>query len=65
MNAERYRLTVGLFPDDSLNVHDVFETVDGYDFAFAAFVGSSSYKNFVVFADRDRSDLHGGLMDCS
>lgn len=53
MNAERYRLTIGLFPHNTLNVHDVFETVDGYDFAFAAFVGASGDEDFVVFADRD------------
>jgi hypothetical protein len=46
-------MTVGLFSDNALNVHHVFKTVDGDDFAFAAFVGPSRDENFVVFADWD------------
>lgn len=37
---------------------DVFKTVDGGDFALAAFVGAAGYGNFVVFADGDGADLY-------
>ena len=57
MNPERHRLAVGFFPHDALDVHDEFETVDGYDFAFAAFVGAARDHDFIVFADGDRTNL--------
>lgn len=38
---------------------DVFETVDGGDFAVAAFVGTADYGDLVVFADGDAADLGG------
>ncbi len=53
MNAEGYGLTVGFFPDDSFDVHDVFQTVDRYDFTLAPFVGASSDEDLVVFTNRD------------
>lgn len=36
---------------------DIFETIDGGDFAIAAFVGPSDDSDFVIFADRDGADL--------
>lgn len=50
-------MPVGLFSHDPLNVHDVFKAVDGYDFAFAAFVGAARDHDFVIFADGDGADL--------
>jgi hypothetical protein len=51
VNTERYRLAVGLIAGDSLEVDEVFEAVDGGDFAFTAFVGAADDCDFVVFAD--------------
>lgn len=39
---------------------DVFETVNGGDFAVATFVRAAGYGHFVVFADGDGADLIGG-----
>ena len=36
---------------------EVFQAIDGGDFAFAAFVGASHDGDFVVFADGDGADL--------
>ena len=41
MDADGYGLAIGFFAGDTLDVDDVFETVDGGDFAFTAFVGTS------------------------
>jgi hypothetical protein len=38
-------------------VYNVLETVDRGDLAFAALVGASYDKNFVVFSDWDGADL--------
>jgi hypothetical protein len=38
-------------------VDEVFQAVNGGDFAFAAFVGASDNGDFVVFADGDGADL--------
>jgi hypothetical protein len=46
-------LAVRLLLDDTLDVDNVLETVDGGDLAFAAFVGASYDKDFIVFSDRD------------
>lgn len=51
------RLAGGLVLGDTLDVDDVFETIDGGDLAFSALVGASDYDDFVVLADWDRSDL--------
>lgn len=50
-------MAVALLPRHSLDVHDVFEAVDGGDFALAAFVGAALDDHFVVFTDRDGADL--------
>ena len=41
VNANRHSLPVRLVFRDALDVDDVFETVDGCDFAFAAFVAAA------------------------
>jgi len=46
-------LAVGLLARYTLDVDDIFETVDGCDLSFAAFGGTSVDDDFVVFADRD------------
>ena len=48
---------IRLFSRDSLKVNDVFETVNRGDLAFAAFVGTTNYGDFVIFADRDGANL--------
>jgi len=53
VNADGHGLARGLFADDALDVDYVFETVDGGDFAFAAFVGAADDGDFVVFSDGD------------
>jgi hypothetical protein len=50
-------LAGGLVLGDSLDVDDIFETVDGGDLAFATLVGASDHGDFVVLSDWDRSDL--------
>jgi hypothetical protein len=57
VNADRDRLARGLVLRHSLDVDDVFETVDGGDLSFSAFVGASNNEDFVVLANGDRSDL--------
>ena len=56
-NANRHALAVALLAGDTLHVDDVFEAVDGDDFALAAFVGAALDDDFVVFADGDCADL--------
>jgi hypothetical protein len=58
VDADGDRLTVGLLARDSLDLNEVFETVDGGDFAFTALVGSSHNGDFVVLADWDGADLN-------
>lgn len=57
MDADWYRLPIRLLAGDALNVDDVFETVDGCDFAFTTFVGAAGDDDFVIFADGDGADL--------
>ncbi len=42
---------------------EVFQAVDGGDFAFAPFVGASYNGDFVVFADGNGADLKHGDID--
>lgn len=55
--AHRYARPIRLLFRDSLNVDDIFETVDGGDLAVATFVGAAGYSDFVVFANGDGADL--------
>jgi hypothetical protein len=59
--ADGDRLAGGLVLGDTLDVDDIFETVDGDDLAFATLVGASDYGDFVVLSDGDRSDLENML----
>lgn len=56
-DAEGNALAVGLLTDNTLNVHNVLETVDGGDLAFPALGGTSGNENFVLAADGERADL--------
>ncbi len=57
MDAEGDGLARGFLLDDSLDVHDVLETVDGGDLALATLVGASNNSDFVILSDRDGADL--------
>ena len=46
-----------LLLDDTLDVDDVLETVDGGDLAFAALVGASNDEDLIVLSDGDGADL--------
>lgn len=50
-------LTRGLLADDTLDVHDVLETVYGGDLALTALVGSANDGDFVVLSDWDGADV--------
>lgn len=52
-DADLHALPVRLLLRQTLDVDDVFETVDGGDFAFAALVAAAHDEDFVVFADGD------------
>ena len=57
MYPDLHALPVCLLAHDPLDVHHVFESVDGGDGAFAAFVRATYDGDFVVFADGDGADL--------
>lgn len=57
MHTKRNTLTIRLLAVDTLDMNEVFEAVDGNDFAFAAFIAAADDGDFVVFADGDGSDL--------
>jgi hypothetical protein len=57
MDADGYRLTRGFLADYTLNVDDVFETVDRRYFAFTAFVRTAGNDDFVVFPDWNGTNL--------
>lgn len=42
-------------------MNNVFESVNGHDLAFTAFVGAARDQDLIVFADGDGPDLAGGL----
>lgn len=50
-------LAVRLLAGDTLDVHDVLETVDAGDLALATLVAATLNDNFVVLADGDCADL--------
>lgn len=58
-DAELHALSAGLFLCYSLNVDDIFETVDAKDLALAALVTSAHNDDFVVFPDGNGSNLCG------
>ena len=57
MHPDLHALPVRLLTHDPLDMHYVFEPVDGGDGPFAAFVRAAYDGHFVVFADGDRADL--------
>lgn len=52
-DADGDALAVALLATHTLDVHDVFEAIDGGDLALAALVGASLDDDLVVFADGD------------
>lgn len=61
MDADGDGLTGGLLADDTLDVYDVLETVDGGDLALTALVGSANDGDFVILSDWDGADLRALL----
>jgi hypothetical protein len=57
VHANRDRLPIALLAAHALDVDEIFEAVDGGDFALAALIGAADDGDFVVFADGDGSDL--------
>jgi hypothetical protein len=57
VDAERNRGTGRLLADDTLDVNDVLQAVDGGDLALTALVGTANDGDFVILSDWDRSDL--------
>ena len=57
MDTDGDGLAGRLFLDDTLDVDDVFKTVDGCDLALATLIGASYDSDFVVLSDGDRPDL--------
>lgn len=57
MDAEGNGLAGGLVAGDTLDVDDIFETVDGGDLALTALVGATDDGDLVVLADGDAADL--------
>ena len=51
MNADGDALASGFIAGDSFDVDDIFEAVDGGDFALAAFVRASDDEDFVIFSN--------------
>lgn len=60
-DADGDGLAVGLFAGDALNVDNIFETVDGGDFALATLVGATLDDDLVVLADGDGADLYSNI----
>lgn len=57
VDAEGHALAGGLVAGDTLNVDDVFETVDRGDLALLVLVEATNNLNLVVLADGDAPDL--------
>lgn len=57
MHPNRHALPVRLLTRDPLDMHYIFESVDGGDGPFTAFVRAANDGHFVVFADGDGADL--------
>lgn len=68
VETQRDALAAGLVTGDTLDVDNVFETVDGGDLALTALVGATDDGDLVILADGDAADLivvvnidhHGG-----
>ncbi len=57
VNAEGDGLARGLLLDDTLDVDDVLETVDGGDLALTTLVGATNNKDLIVLSNGDGTDL--------
>lgn len=62
VDAQGNGLARSLVAGDTLDVDDVFQTVDGGDLALAALVGSTNNRDLVVLADGDAAHLEGLLI---
>lgn len=60
VDAQGGRLAGGLVAGDTLDVNDIFETVDGGDLALAALGGASDNHDLVVLANGNAADLNEG-----
>jgi len=56
-DANGDRLAVSLLAGDTLDVDDIFQTVDRNDLALTSLVRASCDDNFVVFSDRKSADI--------
>lgn len=57
MDADRDALAVRFLARDSFDVDEVFQTVNGSDFALAAFVRPSGNDDLVIFSDWNAANL--------
>lgn len=57
VDAERDGLSRGLLADNTLDVNDVLETVDGGDLSLTTLVGATNNGDLVILADWDRANL--------
>ena len=60
-DTQWHALPVRLLAHNSLDVNHIFQTIDGEDLAFAAFVRTAGDEDFVVFAEGDGFDLVGSV----
>lgn len=59
-DTEGNALAVALVADNTLNVDNPLETVDGGDLALTTLVGATDDGDLVVLADGDGADLQQG-----
>lgn len=57
VDSERDGLAGGLLADNTLDVNDVLETVDGGDLSLTTLVGATDNGDLVILADWDRAHL--------
>lgn len=57
VDTEGNGLSRGLLLDDTLDVDDVFETVDGGDLSLRSLVGTTNDHNLIILSDWDGADL--------
>lgn len=63
VDTEGNGLPRGLLLDDTLDVDDVFETVDGGDLSLGALVGTTNDGDLIILSDWDGADLKKILLD--
>ena len=57
MDTEWDGLTRGLLLDETLDVDNILEAVDGGDLSFAGFAGSTDNENLIILPDWDGANL--------